>query len=87
MATTSFAVGSVSVAIVWGTFFYPPPARQGMATPAVVSEAPRTAPVAAAPLAPASLAPASLAPAKAAPLAKQHPALALAGPSLAVSKP
>lgn len=28
MATTSFAVGSVSVAIVWGTFFYPPPAKQ-----------------------------------------------------------
>lgn len=25
MATSSFAVGSVSVAIVWGTFFYPPP--------------------------------------------------------------
>jgi hypothetical protein len=28
MATSSFAVGSVSVAIVWGTFFYPPPPQR-----------------------------------------------------------
>jgi len=41
MATTSFAVGSVSVAIVWGTFFYPPPPEraggQAAVTPAVVA--------------------------------------------------
>jgi len=40
MATTSFAVGSVSVAIVWGTFFYPPPPdrslKRAIAAPAVV---------------------------------------------------
>ncbi|SHG73823.1 hypothetical protein [Massilia sp. CF038] len=35
MATVSFAVGSVCVAIVWGTFFYPPPPKEGRAPSAV----------------------------------------------------
>jgi len=42
MATTSFAVGSVSVAIVWGTFFYPPPpersVKRAIAVPAMVEQ-------------------------------------------------
>jgi hypothetical protein len=77
MATASFAVGSVSVAIVWGTFFYPPPAKHALSAPAMASQTQRAAPVITPPEAPP----------KAAPLPKQHPALALNGQSLAISKP
>jgi hypothetical protein len=77
MATASFAVGSVSVAIVWGTFFYPPPAQHALSASAVVSQTQRAAPVIATP---------QEAP-KVAPLPKQHPSLALNGQSLAISKP
>lgn len=46
MATTSFAVGSVSVAIVWGTFFYPPPpdrsAKRATAAPEALVVQPET---------------------------------------------
>lgn len=75
MATASFAVGSVSVAIIWGTFFYPPPAKNTLSAPAIVSQAQR----------PAVIEP--QAPPKAAPLPKPHPALALNGQALAIAKP
>jgi hypothetical protein len=75
MASVSFAVGSVSVAIVWGTFFYPPPAPHPHVIPTVVTEQP--APVVIPVVAPHSVLPAQ----------KPPPALALAGPTLAISKP
>lgn len=73
MATVSFAVGSVSAAIVWGTFFYPPPAQRPHATPAVVTEQPALVPAAQ---------PAAVTPAR-----KPPPALALAGKTPTVAKP
>jgi hypothetical protein len=46
MATVSFAVGSVCVAIVWGTFFYPPPPKSVNEVSAVsVADAPAAAPL------------------------------------------
>lgn len=77
MATTSFAVGSVAVAIVWGTFFYPPPAQHADSAPAVSAPTRVAAPLVNAPVAPP----------KAALLPVQPPALVLAGQTLAVSKP
>jgi len=50
MATVSFAVGSVTAAVVWGTFFYPPPPVA--TTRAAVSVDVRSAPAAAAPAMP-----------------------------------
>lgn len=53
MSEKSFAVASVSVAIIWGTFFYPPTPHAAQAdTPAIVAPA---EPVAAAPRAPGPL--------------------------------
>jgi hypothetical protein len=74
MATVSFAVGSVSVAVVWGTFFYPPPAPRPHAAPAVVTEHPAPAVVPATPT--RVILP-----------AQKPPALALSGQTLAVAKP
>ncbi len=43
MSEKSFAICSIGVAVVWGTFFYPPPPTNAVtvAAPALVKVAPR----------------------------------------------
>lgn len=44
MPGKSFAFGSVALAIVWGIFFYPPPARKPVPRPAASAAASVVAP-------------------------------------------